>query len=110
MTEGQRVAVDRRAVAADAVVEVVVVGVVVSRAKDLAHRSRVEAASQEVGMRNLGAETYVVEEVGIQRDHRKEEADIDSCHIQEEVEDTGACEDTLEIAVSAVEEQKSTNQ
>ena len=62
-------------------------------------------------MHNLGVETCVEEAVGIHPDRRMEGADIDSFHIQEEVEeDTDAFEDTLEIAVSAVEEQKSINQ
>ena len=36
--------------------------------------------------------------------------DTDSCRIQVEVEDIDALEDTLESAVSVVEEQKSINQ
>ena len=62
-------------------------------------------------MHNLGVETCVEEGGGIHPDRRMEGADIDSCHIQEEVEeDTDAFVDTREIVVSAGEEQKSINQ
>jgi hypothetical protein len=90
-----------------AVVDDVLMAAVASPAKDLARHSPVGVAFQEVDMHNLEEETCAAGEVDIHLGHRMEEAGIDNCHIREEVEDTGALEDRLEIAVSAVEEQKS---
>lgn len=93
-----------------AVTDDVGVAAVASPVKDLVRHSRVEAACQEVDMHNLEEEICAVGAGDIHQGHRMEEAGIDNYHSREEVEDTDALKDRLEIAASVMEEQKSTNQ